>query len=137
MPTRSRHKGYKRLTLPYPSRNQFPSDPSPAYDDDYGYEYKSKFDLENTHTPMDPYHVVNSLDNSLISKDANFMGASIPVAAKEQKKSGKFGLGLGITMAERKSPIPEHAEHLAEDNESHSLTPPPPPAYLRNPRWDM
>uniref|UniRef100_A0A8H7XP41 Uncharacterized protein n=1 Tax=Psilocybe cubensis TaxID=181762 RepID=A0A8H7XP41_PSICU len=48
MPTRSRHKGYKRLTLPYPSRNQFPSDPSPAYDDDYGYEYKSKFDLENS-----------------------------------------------------------------------------------------
>lgn len=68
-------------------------------------------------TLMDPYHVVNNIDNSLISKDAHFDGASVPLPALEQKKSGKLRLGLGINMAERSSPIPEYTQKGAEENQ--------------------
>ncbi|PPQ68836.1 hypothetical protein CVT25_008884 [Psilocybe cyanescens] len=134
IPTRSRHKGYHRLTLPYPS-GTLSSESSPSYNEGYGRE--SKYERDNSNTLMDPYHVVNNIDNSLISKDAHFDGASVPLPALEQKKSGKLRLGLGINMAERSSPIPEYTQKGAEENQEQLLTPPPPPAYLRNPRWEM
>lgn len=85
---------------------------------------------ENDHycpsAAIDPYHVVSTIDNSLISKDSQFNGASVPRRVLEQKRAGTIrqmsgaqgqGLGLGIDMESiyHPSPVPAYLEKLPVD----------------------
>ncbi|KDR83029.1 hypothetical protein GALMADRAFT_221009 [Galerina marginata CBS 339.88] len=125
--TRSNKKRYYRLSLPYPSTS-----PDLSVSPNDRYEHDTKAGDTSDSTLIDPYHVVHSLDRSLITKDASFEGATVPRPAFEQKRTGKIdGVGLGINM-QGDSPVP-----TSQADEGEKITTPPPvPAHLHNARWD-
>lgn len=73
-------------------------------------------------TLIDPYHVVDKLDGSLISQDISFNGTSLPQPTLEQKKTGKLasGLGLGIIMDNGSPRSADSSEKSPNENEKTS-----------------
>ncbi|KAF4622337.1 hypothetical protein D9613_009244 [Agrocybe pediades] len=141
-----RRKGH-RLDLPYPSSSS--NDHLPAY------TYADSAILSNNGSAqcpsgaVDPYHVVDTIDNSRISKDADFNGASVPRPVLEQRKAGSMrrlsdghgrGLGLGIDMASmtHPSPAPAYSEKISPEDSLRDTasTPSPKAAHVHNARWD-
>ncbi|KAJ3502564.1 hypothetical protein NLJ89_g8828 [Agrocybe chaxingu] len=138
----SRRKRYYRLTLPYPFHEPQESsskagDPRP----------KNGVDSANL-AVVDPYHVVNSLDDSLIAKDPTFQHTPAPQPIRN-RTSSYSGVGLGISMDGRQPPLIADT-NLGKDDccrgagdlplspsatdleRIQSIPATPPPAYLRS-----
>ncbi|CAA7262858.1 unnamed protein product [Cyclocybe aegerita] len=137
----SRRKRYYRLTLPYPSHE--PREPSSKGGDP---KLKNKVDSADP-SVVDPYHVVNSLDDSLIAKDPTFQHTPVPQPIRN-RTSRYSGVGLGISMDGRQPPVAADANlgkddccrgsedlplspSAAELERIQSIPSTPPPAYLR------
>ncbi|PPQ95263.1 hypothetical protein CVT26_014837 [Gymnopilus dilepis] len=129
----SHRKVYRRLSLPYPTAG------SAEFAQYSGFEYDKKMDsASSSATLIDPYHVVNKLDNSLIAKDASFNAASLPTPTLDQKRAAKLtsGLGLGIVMDDSPLiPLKASSNEPPVMNEKIS-TPPPEYAHVRSAWWE-
>ncbi|KAF8157897.1 hypothetical protein B0H34DRAFT_844631 [Crassisporium funariophilum] len=123
------------LSVPYPQ--------SPTYNK-YDCEPKrSGDDSAANATLLDPYHVVNTLDDSLISKDDSFKRAAVPAPVKLKKnrsytpsKLGRFLSIASRSSGTRSSPL-SVSPVVSEEATAVENPATPPPAYIHNksPSW--
>ncbi|KAF9046298.1 hypothetical protein BJ165DRAFT_1527410 [Panaeolus papilionaceus] len=97
--------GYYRLSFPHPMDGDYSTDemtPPYAEKDNYGHGHEH---LEFA-GPTDPYHVVSTLDDSLIAKDEHFKHAKMPEPVLSDKRAEKpSALGFSPERTFTTSPL--------------------------------